>query len=153
MKIYTDGSNQAKTGRAGFGVVVFNDDNKLLYAHSKESETASTNNEQEMLAILYALMRYGREKPTPDVYTDSSYAYNTFIDWMYRWKKNNWLTSTNTKPKNLDIIKMFYEFTVNQHFKINLHLIKGHSEILGNELADKLATGEKTVKEVIDEYS
>ena len=48
---------------------------------------------------------------------------------------------------------MFYEFTVNQHFKINLHLIKGHSEILGNELADKLATGEKTVKEVIDEYS
>ena len=48
---------------------------------------------------------------------------------------------------------MFYEFTVNQHFKINLHLIKGHSEILGNHLADKLATGEKTVKEVIDEYS
>ena len=45
MKIYTDGSNQAKTGRAGFGVVVFDDDNKLLYAHSKESETASTNNE------------------------------------------------------------------------------------------------------------
>ena len=134
-------------------VVVFDDDNKLLYAHSKESETASTNNEQEMLAILYALMRYGREKPIPDVYTDSSYAYNTFIDWMYRWKKNNWLTSTNTKPKNLDIVKMFYEFTVNQHFKINLHLIKGHSEILGNELADKLATGEKTVKEVIDEYS
>lgn len=151
MKIYTDGSNQTKNGRAGFGVVVFDDNYKLLYAHSKESETISTNNEQEMLAILYALMRYGKEKPIPDVYTDSSYAYNTFTDWMYRWQKNGWITSTNSKPKNLDIIKMFYEFTVNQHFKINLHLIKGHSGNLGNELADKLATGEKTTQEVINE--
>lgn len=148
MKIYTDGSSRGNPGPGGFGVVVLDNDDKLLYCHAKMSDGDTTNNEQELLAILYAAARYGRVVPPPDVYSDSSYAINTLTKWMYNWQQNNWLKSDNKPPENLDIIKFYYELT-QTGFEINLHKIKGHSGNKWNELADKLAKGEISVSEAI----
>lgn len=150
MKIYTDGSAHPNPGPGGFGVVVVSDEDKLLFCHSKQSDVRTTNNEQELLAILFAAARYGRHTPVPRVYSDSAYAVNTLKEWMFNWQKNGWKKSNNETPENLDIIKFYYELT-QQGFKIELEKIKGHNGNKWNELADKLATGEKTVQEVIDE--
>ena len=148
MKIYTDGSSKGNPGPGGFGVVVVDDNNKILYAHSKMSDGDTTNNEQELLAILFAALRYGREEPVPDVYTDSAYAANCLTDWMYRWEKNNWLKSDDKKPENLDAIQAYYNFC-QIGYKINIHKIKGHSGNKWNELADKLATGKITPEDAV----
>lgn len=152
MKIYTDGSSLGNPGPGGFGVVVVDDNDELLFCHAKIENEDTTNNRQEMLAILYAVVRYGRVEPTPQVYSDSAYAINTFTDWMYKWRDNNWLRSNNSIPENLDIVKFYYELVVDGGFKIDLHKIKGHSGIIWNEVADQLAKGELKVNEAIEKY-
>ena len=52
MKIYTDGSNQAKTGRAGFGVVVFNDDNKLLSMISQQMKRGGKQSKDRFIFVI-----------------------------------------------------------------------------------------------------
>nr|DAQ93863.1 MAG TPA: ribonuclease HI [Caudoviricetes sp.] len=107
-----------------------------------------------MKAILWALYNYGVSADSftyPIVYTDSLYCVNTFNDWMYRWKNNNWRKADKSTPENLDLIK-FYDIIYNKwNRKIDLRKIKGHAGIEGNELADDLATGRVTVKEVLGE--
>lgn len=150
MKIYTDGSSKGNPGPGGFGVVVVDDNDKILYAHSKMSEGDTTNNEQELLAIVFAAARYGKsEGPTPQVFSDSAYAVNVFNDWMYRWQKNNWLKSNNKAPENLNIIKFYYELIKTAGHKIDLQKIPGHSGNKWNELADKLAKGEIKTEDAV----
>ena len=143
ITFYTDGSctNSGKTG--GYGVVGVDSAGRVKFARAKR-ETDTTNNRQEIKAILYVMLNYGVRgdgwlRP-PVVYSDSAYCVNTFNDWMFKWKKNNWIKSDNKQPENLDLIKaycMWYE----KGFRIDLRKIKGHAGHIWNELADKLATG------------
>lgn len=148
MTIYTDGScrgNGKVTAEGGFGVCVFDGD-ELVAVH-RESKTSTTNNEQEMLAILYAIKNYGvldipeNFATIPTVYTDSSYAHRVFTDWMFTWHRNRWIKSDKKKPKNLALVKEFYELWTENGMRINLQKIKGHDGDIGNKLADALATG------------
>ena len=143
MKIYTDGSAHPNPGPGGFGIVVFDDDHNYLKSLS-EQVPYTTNNEMELKAILFALKIFGAQAnqdfiQPPTVYTDSAYAYNIYTNWMYKQEKNDWLKADGKKPENLEIIKDYFNESKNKI--IDLRKIAGHSNILGNELADKLATG------------
>ena len=155
MDIYVDGSASPNPGKGGFGVVVINENNEIetCYAHY-EDET--TNNRQELKAILYTLIRWGEKlsdlnwhDSIPVVYSDSSYAVNTFNNWMFSWKNNGWKKSDNQIPENLDLIEAYYNLYENG-YRIDLRKIKGHAGELGNELADRLATRKMTIKEVMN---
>lgn len=104
----------------------------------------TTNNREELKAIIYAFLRYGSKENPPEVYTDSSYCYNTFTSWMFNWAKNNWIKSDKKTPENLDLIKIYYN-RYQQGYRINLNLVKGHAGNPYNELADRLATGKEKV--------
>ena len=137
-EIYTDGAasnNGEKNNTGGFGVVVFQN-GELIDYHCKGS-TNTTNNREELKAILYATIKYGLNSPI--VYSDSAYSVNTLNTWMHQWVNNNWLTSSKKEPKNLDLIQAYYDLTVNKGYNIILAKVKGHNNILGNELADQLA--------------
>ena len=143
MIIYTDGacSQNGKTNnKGGYGVVVCDDNGKLIDAYG-HWETNTTNNIQELKAVLYAMIQYGNDpRFTPIVYTDSSYVHQTFTSWVYRWANNNWLKSDKKEPENLEIIQTYY-YLIRKGYKIDLRKVAGHSGINGNELADKIATG------------
>ena len=158
MIIYTDGSAQ-NNGKAnssgGFGVVVLDNNENLIYNYSKREENV-TNNQMEIKAILYAFLNYGininnplygLNSNIPTVYSDSSYCVNTFNTWMFNWEKQGWIKSDKLPPENLDLIQAYYDWYKNG-YRINLEKIKGHKGIIGNELADKLATGKITIEEV-----
>ena len=153
MIIYTDGSclkNGYDGSSGGYGVVVFDNDDNVLECYSKFS-IETTNNREELKAVLYALKNYGTNNSNVIVYSDSSYVVNTLTLWMFNWEKNGWLKSDNKTPENLDLIKEYYN-CLKRGCKIDLRRIKGHAGILGNELADKLATGKITEKEVMEKY-
>ena len=158
MIYYTDGScnnNGYYPNRGGFGIVEFDLDGNIVYAWS-ESHENTTNNREEMLAILKIMKERGHYifdgwGFVPKVYTDSSYAYQTFTQWMFNWANNNWLRSNGSKPENLDIVKEFYDH-YQKGYRINLVKVKGHNGVLGNELADQLATGKITPQEVLNKY-
>lgn len=152
MVIYTDGSAHPNPGPGGFGVVVLDNNENLLYTYSKQCAGPVTNNEMELKAILYSFLNYGItindwNINAPIVYSDSNYCVQTFNDWMFKWANNNWIKSDKKVPENLELIQAYYNWYQKGH-RIDLRKIKGHNGHLGNELADKLATGEiKTFEE------
>ena len=144
MKIYTDGSSNPNPGPGGFGVVVLDNTENLVYNLYRESSENTTNNREELKAILYTLKNYGalilddEFIEIPIVYSDSVYAINTFNDWMFSWAQNDWRKSDGAKAENLDIIQKYYELW-NQGYRIELKKVPGHADVKGNILADKLA--------------
>lgn len=141
MIIYTDGSAHPNPGPGGFGVVVLDDSENIIELYGKQFDK-TTNNEQELKAILYALIKYGKYNPI--VYSDSAYAVNSLTKWMYNWQTNGWVKADGNSPENLDIIKLYYQF-LNENHKIDLRKIKGHNGNKWNELADKIATGKENI--------
>lgn len=161
MIIYTDGSAHPNPGPGGFGVIVLDNNEKLLYNYNKQFKNKVTNNEMELKAILYSFLNYGvninnplhgfNNYDIPIVYSDSNYCVQTFNDWMFRWANNNWIKSDKQKPENLDLIQAYFEH-YQKGYRIDLKKVKGHSNNKWNKLADKLATGKITTEEVYNIY-
>lgn len=141
IEVFVDGScigNGTSHSKGGFGVVTVMDGKVIdRYQHFEEQ---TTNNIQEIKAILYALIKYGRYPELVTVYSDSSYCVNTFTNWMYSWARHGWVKSNKRRPENLELIQSYYNL-VSQGYKINLVKIKGHAGHEFNEMADQLATG------------
>ena len=141
MIIYTDGSTKpTNPGPGGFAVIVLDDDENLIETYSNHYDTMVTNNQMEMKAILYALIKYGKYNPI--VYSDSAYAINCFTTWRFGWERNGWLKGDGKVPENLDLIKFYAELWDKGH-RIDLRKVKGHAGTHWNEVADKLARGEE----------
>lgn len=145
IEIFVDGScrnNGKENSAGGYAVVVTeprNDSWNLLdvYVHQEEN---TTNNIQELKAIIYAMLHYGKAKELVTVYSDSAYSVNVFNDWMFKWVEKGWIKSDNKTPENLELIQLYYDL-YQQGYRINLQKVKGHANNERNELADKLATG------------
>lgn len=149
MNIYTDGSANPNPGPGAFGVIALDNDNFFVYNIHRESSKETTNNREELKAILYAIKTFGvnifekKEEEfveIPYVFSDSAYAVNTFNSWMFNWEKNNWITSSGKLAENIDIIKEYYDL-YSKGYRINLVRIPGHCGLIGNELADEIAGG------------
>ena len=163
MIIYTDGSclgNGKATNKGGFGVVVLDKDENLCYNYNKFCEN-TTNNREELKAILYSFLNYGVNTNNPlygfstcsipIVYSDSNYCVQTFNEWMFNWARNGWVKSDKKIPENLDLIQAYYEW-YQKGYRIDLRKVKGHAGQKWNELADQLATGKITPEEAMKIY-
>ena len=147
MIIYTDGSclgNGKSENSGGFGVVVLDNNENLLYTYNKRNEN-TTNNREEIRAILYSFLNYGvipyfGYEEIPIIYSDSNYCVQTFNTWMFNWANNNWIKSDKKQPENLDLIKAYYDWYM-KGYRIDLRKVKGHSNNKWNQMADELATG------------
>lgn len=149
IEIYVDGSsrgNGKSHSQGGFGAVVLRD-GKIIDVYSKQFENV-TNNQMELLAVLWAIKNYGKMRPI--VYSDSSYCVNTFTQWMYGWANKGWIKSDKKVPENLKLVKAYYSLE-QKGMKICLKKVSGHSGVKYNEIADKLATGKLKPEEVLKE--
>ncbi|MEM0241136.1 MAG: ribonuclease HI family protein [Candidatus Nezhaarchaeales archaeon] len=55
VKVYVDGSSRGNPGPAGIGIVVANQDDKVLLEHSEFLGSNFTNNQAEYMALMRAL--------------------------------------------------------------------------------------------------
>lgn len=151
MNIFIDGSCRGNPGPGGFAIVELNENNQVVFCH-QEQVNLTTNNAMELSAALYALVKYGKKDfLIPTVYCDSMYTINTLTNWKKSWKNNGWRRPGNKPVENLQLIQN-YDKIEEKGYKINLVYVKGHNNTLGNELADKLATGKVTEDEVMKKY-
>ena len=151
MTIFIDGSCRGNPGPGGFAVVELDENNRVTFCH-QEQFNSTTNNAMELTAALYALMKYGNNTFfIQNVYCDSMYTINTLTKWKNTWKNNNWMRPGNKPVENLQLIQK-YDKIEEKGYKVNLVYVKGHSNSLGNQIADKLATGSMTEKEVMKKY-
>ena len=148
MKIFVDGAcsgNGTQNSKGGFGVVILNDNEQLINTY-RTSNTDTTNNREELRAIIWAAWNYGNKANPPVVYSDSAYAVNTLTNWRFGWEANGWKKSNNQTPENLDLIQAYKELW-DHGYRIDLRKCRGHAGNQWNEMADKLATGKLRNKE------
>lgn len=146
MVIYTDGAcsgNGGPNSRGGFGVVVVGNDEQIIKVYQKQCEN-TTNNREELKAILWAMWNYGNKTNPPTVYSDSVYCVNSLTNWIWGWLKNGWTKSDGGPVQNADIMSAFVELW-RAGYQINLVKVKGHAGNVYNEMADKLATGKTQI--------
>lgn len=136
MTIYVDGACSGNTSTGGFGVVVLDETGSLIRTYKEKIED-TTNNRMELSAILWVMMKYGKET-IPIVYSDSAYAVKTLSEWSWGWKQKGWVKSDNKIPENLDLVMLFHNLW-DRGYRVELHQCKGHSGNKWNDLADKLA--------------
>jgi len=134
VKIYTDGACRNNPGKGGWGVILLHGDNKKeLFG----GEPHTTNNRMELMAVIKGLESL-KEKCDVTIYSDSQYVINAFnLDWIKKWKRNDWKLNTVKPLKNDDLWKILYNLTLKH--EIQWIWVKGHAGNSYNERADYLA--------------
>ena len=154
LRIYTDGACNGNPGPGGYGVVglmQIYDDILFVFFDNKKCEN-TTNNRQELKAIISAIDIVQILPFTYNIYSDSAYCVNIIKDWMWSWAKSNWRNSKNEEVKNIDLVKNLYylydnkKTSICQIHKVKVHLgldVEGYIDAIVYELADAFGKGDK----------
>ena len=146
---YTDGSctkNRTSISEGGYSVVILQINEKnnqyVLIDYYNEQENNVTNNQMELKGIIKAF-EYSQIEPYNQdicmVYTDSKYCVNICNKWLFNWVQNGWKRYNNIPLENLSLLQTLYKYYTIDFFNCQVKWVKGHSNNIGNELADALA--------------
>lgn len=150
--IYTDGASRGNPGPGGYSAVIIFPNGKVFELGGREKNT--TNNKMELRAILEALRFVelkNKEKFPIELFSDSAYAVNGLNGWIYAWEKNDWKTKEGNHVLNKEIWQELFglNFRLKNFSGLKVFKVGGHSGVLLNERADKLASsfadGENTM--------
>lgn len=146
--IYTDGACKKNPGPGGYGVLLLSKDK---IKEISEGFRLTTNNRMELLACIVGLASL-RKKSVVELYSDSSYVVNSINKgWAKRWRSNGWKQNKTKYAENIDLWEKLLKLT--EKHNVSFNWVKGHSNNIGNERCDKLASEAATNKSLkIDSY-
>ena len=134
VTIHTDGSCLGNPGPGGYAAI--------LEYRAEERELSggfrrTTNNRMEILAVIAGLEALnGRCRVT--VYSDSRYVVDAIEKgWAKRWRDNGWMRNKRERAVNPDLWGRLLDALENHD--VELKWVRGHSNNVGNNRADKLA--------------
>lgn len=135
VTLYTDGACSGNPGVGGWGaVLIYNGVEKRISG----ADGSTTNNRMEMTAVIEGL-KCLKEPCEVDVYSDSAYTVNAFIQgWIFGWAKNGFKKADKKPVLNEDLWRSLLE--LNGIHKLKFIKVKGHSDNEYNNICDKLAT-------------
>lgn len=134
--IYTDGSCVNYCGGIGFLYLL---NGQIINQHSDKIIGETTNIRAELTAIKIGLMGITPEFLNKEIIikTDSEYSVKVFRDWIDKWKRNGYKTTTGEPVKNLDLILDIDKLIQSKNIKFEW--VKGHSTDKYNNIVDQLA--------------
>ena len=137
VSLYTDGACSGNPGAGGFGgILIYN-------GHEKEYsgyEAETTNNRMELRAVIEGLKML-KEPVELDIYSDSAYVLNAFLEgWIDNWKLNGWRTASKKPVQNVELWQELLEL-LTPH-TVTWNKVKGHADNPYNNRCDKLAVSE-----------
>ena len=134
VALYTDGACSGNPGIGGYAGILIYGDVKKEY-----SDAQTTNNRMEVIAVIEGLKRL-KYPCNVDVYSDSAYTVNTFLNgWIYAWRKNGWKKADGKAVLNTDLWEELY--TLTQTHSVTFHKVAGHADNELNNRCDELARG------------
>ena len=137
VKIYTDGSCYqvaSSSGRGGYAAILLFEDSELVL---KGYEPDTTNNKMELMAVIAGL-EILEEPHNVEVYSDSAYVVECFLQrWFEKWFRNGWTNSAGKPVANKDLwIRLMTSF---KNHKVKFIKVKGHSNDEMNNRCDEIA--------------
>lgn len=133
VQLITDGSCLGNPGPGGWACILrFNQ-------HTKEmsgSERQTTNNRMELMAAISGLGALN-ERCHVEIVTDSQYVKNGITRWIRGWKRNGWITRTETPVVNRDLWEQL-DTLASQH-RTEWVWTRGHASHDDNNRCDELA--------------
>lgn len=129
---YTDGSC-IKNGKSGGWATIILDDKENIVAKLYNGYKNTTNNRQEIIAVLETL-KYFKEPTEIIIYCDSKYV----VDSINNGHIQKWFESNDFSKKNLDL--WFQILDLLSFHKLTMFWVKGHTDNKWNNMADFLAT-------------
>ena len=134
--LYTDGACSGNPGVGGYGAI-------LMYKGKERVisgvEGMTTNNRMELMAVIKGLEAL-KEPCKVDIYSDSAYVVNAFLqDWITNWQNNGFKTSKG-KVLNIELWQKLIELCACHD--VSWHKVKGHADNEYNNRCDSIARKE-----------
>ena len=134
LEVYTDGS-ASPDGRGGWA---WTDGERSNVGHDRPT----TNQRMELTAVIEAV----KSHDVPIVIcSDSAYVINCFTQrWYVGWHARGWRNSVGKPVANRDLWEVLIPLVLEGD--VEFRKVRGHSGIVLNELADRLAVEAKGLK-------
>ena len=146
--VYVDGActrNGQRGAKAGFGGY-YGDADPRNFSVPLLATEAQTNNRGELRAIEHVLKSANTSGSTNPlvIHSDSAYGLKGIMEYTPRWKKNGWKTTGKKAVEHKDLFTSIAEEIAEYEARVGsgsvtLRHVKGHSNVYGNEMADRLA--------------
>ncbi len=134
--LYTDGACSGNPGIGGWGAILFYKGKEKVLSGGEE---LTTNNRMELMAVIKGLEAI-KEGCKVDIYSDSAYVVNAFLQgWVEKWLMNGWKSSKG-KVLNVDLWQRL--LAEMERHEVCWHKVKGHADNENNNKCDALARGE-----------
>lgn len=141
INIYCDGACSPNPGKSGTGVAVYhqNDIAELWYGLYEPNGTNNTAELNGMLEAFKLAKRYIDAGKSVQVLSDSKYSIDSITKWASGWQRKGWKKADGQPIKNPELVQA--SFNLYQQIKSHLTIthVKGHADIEGNELSDRMA--------------
>ena len=132
----TDGACSGNPGPGGWAGLIRFEDGSIQEFGGREELT--TNNRMELEAAIRTFEKLKNIKRHPDliIKTDSKYLLNGLHEWIKKWKKKGWVTSSGKPVLNQDLWEALEKVQLKD---VKMEYVKGHSGDKDNERVDKIA--------------
>lgn len=150
INIYSDGACSPNPGESGTGLAIYyqNTLNSLWFGLYEEQ---GTNNSAELYGLLEAFKAAQplvKQNLSVQILSDSKYSIDCITRWAPGWKRNDWRRANHEPIKNLPLIQSCHQLYEELRDRITITHVRGHADIEGNELADRMAVFARNSQQV-----
>jgi ribonuclease HI len=141
IQIYCDGACSPNPGKSGTGLAVYHQ-GKINVLYYGLYQANGTNNTAELNGLLYSFKlakKYLETVEQVQVLSDSKYSIDCITKWAKGWQAKGWTRGKGEEIKNVNLIKECFSLYQEIKQKLVISHVKGHANIEGNELSDRMA--------------
>ncbi|TYK64376.1 ribonuclease H family protein [Colwellia echini] len=147
IEIYCDGACSPNPGKSGTGLAVY-EHGKVTSLYYGLYLANGTNNTAELSGLLssFQIAQHFIDKNAKQgseysicILSDSKYSIDCITKWAKGWQAKGWTRGKGEEVKNLALVQQCYSLYKTIQSKITIRHVKGHANIEGNELADRMA--------------
>ncbi|GLX79814.1 hypothetical protein tinsulaeT_31540 [Thalassotalea insulae] len=141
INIYCDGACSPNPGKSGTGIAIYQGKQltALWYGLYQPDGTNNTAELNGMLEAFKLAQQYVNKGQSVQILSDSKYSIDSITKWAAGWQRKGWKKADGQAIKNPELVKACYQHYLALKAKITITHVKGHADIEGNELADRMA--------------
>ena len=141
VQIYCDGACSPNPGKSGTGLALYQQGKvtALYYGLYNKNGTNNTAELNGMLMAFKLAQKQLQQVSKVQILSDSKYSIDAITKWAKGWQAKGWTRGKGEEIKNLALIKECFALYQNLKSQLIISHVKGHANIEGNELSDRMA--------------